>query len=313
MEDMKRKVIPAAVAIAVLLSGCENIYEGEMPDYLQDVKVSFNPVVESYDGSDAEDMAQGTDAGVFMMKYGTDFSPENIVCGISNTRFVTDAEGLLNVPQGSEDILFPEAADKYDFILYSPYSGTLGEGNTISVDINSPEAENLLYSDSAKGKYKSASAVKVEFRHVLAKVTMNITNGKGISEDDLRNLKVSFNGMNSKGTLDLRSGEVSGNDTPGTLHADVSADGKTAEVLVLPTDPDAVQEKRELVFSTGDVTHSYLFDAGHIFEMGKQYVLDVTVSVPGITVEITEITDWDVETEDGVSSLGGVSQDVASL
>ena len=299
---MKRTIIPI-FALAIIAAGCEDIYEGEAPNYLQDVKVSFNPEIEPYGESDSEDMAAGADAGVFMIKYGTDFSAENIINGMSNTRFVTDAEGLLNVPQGSGDILFPAEVGKYDFILYSPYRATLDAGNTISLDIDAEDTHNLLYSDSAKGKYKSASAVRVEFRHVPAKVRINLANGQGITEEDMRNLKVTFSGMYSTGSLDLLDGSVTCSGSSGELDADVSADGKSAEVLILPTDPESAAEERKLTFSTGGITHSYLFDTSQVFEMGKEYVLDVTVSVPGISVEITEIKDWTVETVDGVSSL----------
>ena len=84
---MKRTIIPI-FALAIIAAGCEDIYEGEAPNYLQDVKVSFNPEIEPYGESDSEDMAAGADAGVFMIKYGTDFSAENIINGMSNTRFV---------------------------------------------------------------------------------------------------------------------------------------------------------------------------------------------------------------------------------
>lgn len=299
---MKRTIIPI-FALAIIAAGCEDIYEGEAPNYIQDVKVSFNPEIEPYGESDSEDMAAGADAGVFMIKYGTDFSAENIINGMSNTRFVTDAEGLLNVPQGSETILFPAEANKYDFILYSPYRETLDAGNTISLDLDAADTENLLYSDSAKGKYKSASAVKVEFRHVPAKMSMNITNGQGITEDDLKSLDVTFSGMYSTGVLDLLKGSVSYTGEAGKLDAEVASDGKSAEVLILPTAPETAAGGRELIFSTGGVTHSYIFDASQVFEMGKEYVLDVTVSVPGISIEISEIKDWTVETVDGVSSL----------
>lgn len=83
----------------------------------------------------------------------------------------------------------------------------------------------------------------------------------------------------------------------------MASDGKSAEVLILPTAPETAAGVRELIFSTGGVTHSYIFDAAQVFEMGKEYVLDVTVSVPGISIEISEIKDWTVETVDGVSSL----------
>lgn len=217
---------------------------------------------------------------------------------------IADADGSLCVPENEPSIIFQQDASKVDFVLYHPWLEILPE-NGIPVDVSDPankEKYGTLYSNNATGKYKSQSPVKVEFRHIPAKIILEMTNGTGVEAEDLKSLQVEARGVYTAGLLALDTGIVTPAGNIGTISVPVSDDGRHAEYVVLPTN-ELPSSGRDLRFTVKDIAQTYSFDENLRFEMGKQYTLDVVIANPGIEVTIRTIEDWIVDDETGDAVL----------
>lgn len=287
-----------------LFSACEDINEGGGKDYNTEVEVTFASKIVAYDSNDTEEWDGGESVGVFMKKNKAGFAAEDIVNGVSNRRLIADADGSLCVPENEPSIIFQQDASKVDFVLYHPWLEILPE-NGIPVDVSDPENKEkygTLYSNNATGKYKSQSPVKVEFRHIPAKIILEMTNGTGFEAEDLKSLQVEARGVYTAGLLALDTGIVTPAGNIGTISVPVSADGRHAEYVVLPTN-ELPSSGRDLRFTVKDIAQTYRFDENLRFEMGKQYTLDVVIANPGIEVTIQTIEDWIVDDETGDAVL----------
>lgn len=287
-----------------LFSACEDINEGGGKSYNPEIAVTFASKIVAYAPTDTEEWTGGESVGVFMKKNKGGFAAEDIINGVSNRRLIAGIDGSLCVPENEQSIIFQQDASKVDFILYHPWSEMLSE-NGIPIDVGDQADKakyGTLYSNNASGKYKSQNAVKVEFRHIPAKIVLKITNGTGIEEEDLSSLRVEARGVHTAGVLSLETGSVSCAGSTGTISVPVSADGRHAECVLLPT-TELPAPGRVLMFSVKEIAHTYRFDENFRFEMGKQYTLDVVVSSPGIEVTIRTIEDWALDDETGDATL----------
>lgn len=287
-----------------LFSACEDINEGGGQNYNPEVAVTFASKIVAYAPTNTEEWTGGESIGVFMKKNKGGFTSEDIINGVSNRRLIAGIDGSLRVPENEQSIIFQQDASKVDFVLYHPWSEMLPE-NEIPIDVSDQVDEakyGMLYSNNASGKYKSQNSVKVEFRHIPAKIVLEITNGTGVEKEDLSSLRVEARGVHTAGVLSLETGSVTCTGSTGTISVPVSADGQHAECVLLPT-ADLPAPGRVLRFSVKEIAHTYRFDENFRFEMGKQYTLDVVVSNPGIEVTIRTIDDWILDDEIGDATL----------
>lgn len=292
------------LAVMAALPGCEDINKGGEPNYLLDVAVTFKSEIAAYDTTQDEAWEGGENIGLFMKKNQANLDAENIVNGVGNRRLIAADDGTMSVPEDEQDIMYQSDASKVDFILYAPWSEKLSN-NALTIEVgdqSATEKYDFLYSNNATGKYKSMSPVKTVFKHIPAKITMSVTNGEGITEEDLAALRIVCHGMYATGSFSLETGTIAytGDVTPITVN--VADNGRTAECVLLPTVEVPVLG-RMLKFTVNNIEHIHRFTEDFLLEMGKQYVLDVKVSVPGIDVTIREIKDWTVEDESGEAIL----------
>lgn len=278
---------------------CEDINAGGEEAKNPEIEVTFTSAVYEY-GADTE-WAGNESIGIFMKKNkAEDLSDGNIVNGTANRRFTAAADGTLSPASEEEAFIYQQDGSKVDFVAYYPYRTTVS-GGTLAIGSAGDNSE-VLYSNNATGKYKGKASVKLNFGRTTSKIIMNIANGVGVSEDDLETIEVKVNGMYTGGILNLATGNVEYTGSPETITATVSEAGKKAELVVMPTVSTPAAGRKIIFSAASGVSQIYDFAADHKFEMGKQYTLDVTFSISGIEVTISDITDWVVEEETGNAS-----------
>lgn len=285
------------VAALLLLGACGNDNEGTAPDGGDRVALEVSSGIESraYDNK-----WESNDAiGIYMLKTGTATISE----GAENRRYFTADGGSAFTATTEQTIYFPLDGSKVDFIAYYPYQKTLTNGafaldvstqtdlsaiDLMTAGVKSTEAEPL-----DKNHYK----VHFKFAHRLTKLELNISNGRGITAENLKGLKVEVTNQRTSGSYDPLF-EAFGVDSEPvqTVELNTNADGTLAQAILLPTTMDGINPivaGREFLFtlkSTGEVFRwSVPDDKG--FERGDKNIYNITINRSGPEVT-AEIIDW---------------------
>lgn len=295
MKSNKQSIL--MVAALLLLGACGNDNEGTAPDGGDRVALEVSSGIESraYDNK-----WESNDAiGIYMLKTGTATISE----GAENRRYFTADGGSAFTATTEQTIYFPLDGSKVDFIAYYPYQKTLTNGafaldvstqtdlsaiDLMTAGVKSTEAEPL-----DKNHYK----VHFKFAHRLTKLELNISNGRGITAENLKGLKVEVTNQRTSGSYDPLF-EAFGVDSEPvqTVELNTNADGTLAQAILLPTTMDGINPivaGREFLFtlkSTGEVFRwSVPDDKG--FERGDKNIYNITINRSGPEVT-AEIIDW---------------------
>lgn len=296
MKGNKQSIL--MVAALLLLAGCSNDNEGAAtPEGDGRVALEVSSGIESraYDNK-----WESNDAiGIYMLKTGTATISE----GAENRRYFTADGGSAFGTTAGQTIYFPFDGSKVDFIAYYPYQKTQTDGafaldvsaqtdlsaiDLMTAGVKSTEAEPL-----DKNHYK----VHFKFAHRLTKLELNISNGRGITAENLKGLKVEVTNQRTSGSYDPLF-EAFGVDSEPvqTVELNTNADGTLAQAILLPTTMDGINPivaGREFLFtlkSTGEVFRwSVPDDKG--FERGDKNIYNITINRSGPEVT-AEIIDW---------------------
>lgn len=227
------KLLSVIIAI-VLLTSC-NDTQVKYPD-----NPSNNKVQASFLGSisalktRASDKTWGAgDAiGVYALNEGEALATSAIYDEKSNVKYTTDGSSAFKA--ASDKIEFPDK-ENLDFIAYYPYQDNLST-YSYSVDVttqSSPAAIDLLYANNAKSRNKSNPSVALVFQHMLSKLVLNITTGKGLNSLD--GLSASVKDIVVDGTLNLVDGAVALGSSKKTITPVVSiaSDKKSATIMAI--------------------------------------------------------------------------------
>ena len=223
---MKNYLILATAALT--LAACSN--NGNEPAEPADgrVPVEFrasvgvtelqNPAEVTHTRAVDQTWSQADAIGIFMVKAGEAFLPDNISEEAENIRYVVNAggtEGTFSPVSGGTTIYFPMDNSGVDFYAYCPQGTVSREATThhylYAINVakqNNQEALDLLYSGNVKGKKKTDKTARFKFGHQLCKLILTVESGAGVSTDDMRNLKVTVNRQNTTATFDLTAGAL---------------------------------------------------------------------------------------------------------
>ncbi len=296
---MKNYLIPAIAALA--LAACSN-NENEPADRTdgQPIPVEFRASVGVTETRAVDQAWSATDAiGIFMVKAGQSFVPEQISEGAENIRYVVDAAATGTFKPDGTTIYFPMDNSEVDFYAYCPQGSVTKEETTThylyAVNVGTQtdqEALDLLYSNDVKGKKKTDKAITLNFNHQLCKVILTVELGEGTVAADMSGLTVKVNAQNTTATFDLTAGALkadAANTADITLHK--QADAYVYEAILLP---DAATT-RTFEF---DLNNGH--DAPFTWEMkkaltaGNKYTYTVKLNRTG--VEVTgQIGSWNTE------------------
>lgn len=227
--------------------------------------------------------------GIYMKKSDANWSD---AIQANNVKYITDGTSIFRVADAKKAINFPIDGSDASFVAYYPYKPVLPEME-YPVDIadqsNLP-AIDLLYSDNAKAVNSEQFDINLVFEHQFSKVILNI-----IPEDplhDLSGLSANITGVGTKATFSLENGELSAPIATGNISFNMSADGRTAEAILLPMQS---LENKELVLSIASNTFAFPLDKSiHIasFEKSTQYTYTITLTKEALSVSNAVISDW---------------------
>ena len=210
----------------------------------------------------------------------------------ANKKYVASDGGTLTAAPG-QTLRYPEEGTA-SFIAYYPYSASLN-GKTLAVSVDNqadPAKVDLLYSDNAKA-IAAGEAVDLAFKHKLSQIVIAV--GSDETLPDISGLKISLSGMNTQADFNLADGTLAAKESKANIDMNVSADGTTAEAIILPTTTlDGVKMTFVLDGKTFEWPVSVNGGAG--FEAGYKYMYTATLSTengkPAVTMGGASIESW---------------------
>lgn len=296
---MRKHLILATVALA--LAACSD-NENEPADRAdgQPVPVEFHASVGVTETRAVDQTWSAADAiGIFMVKAGQSFVPEQISEGAENIRYVVDATAAGTFKPGGTTIYYPMDNSEVDFYAYSPQGSVTKEematNYLYAVNVatqTNQEALDLLYSNDVKGKKKTDKTITLGFKHQLCKVILTVEPGAGISADEMNGLTVKVNAQNTTAHFDL---------TAGALKADAAnsanitlfkrADAYIYEAILLP---DAATGRTFEFDLNNSRDVPFIWNMGKALTAGSKYTYTVKLNRSGVEVS-GQIGPWNAE------------------
>lgn len=259
-----------------------------MPNSSSPVAVQFTSTldgsVKSQTKASGTNWSSGDQIGIFMKQSNQALSSGSIVDGADNINYTTTGNSQFTAVNSNETIFYPTDNSPVDFIAYYPYTTTLS-GFVYKIDVtdqSNQESIDLLYSDNSKGQTQNNIASELSFTHQLARITFTINKGEGIN--DLSSLNIVFGGLATKAEFNLVDGTLVKDDTSiSTFKAKVSADGTSAEAIIIPSDATT---GRTIKFSLGTASvFTWNIPVTTKFEKGKKYNYNITLKNSGGNIE----------------------------
>ncbi len=218
---------------------------------------------------------------------GTFASGENVMVRISNTgagewtdyTFTTGDAGAMTPPTPGP--YYPAGSQNIDIVAYYPASaGTSFSVATDQTADASYKASDLMFA-SVTNQAKQSTPVNLAFAHKMAKLSVNITAGEGVTSItgiSVLNVKptVSFN--QATGVVGAASGEATSIVMSNNGSAIIPAQTITGGLLSIVTD------KGTAIYSVTDKA----------FAAGQLYTINITVNLRAVGTT-TEITGWTSE------------------
>lgn len=235
-------------------------------------------------------------------------------------KYIADANGKLTVAPDEEIPRWSGSGDKKTVVAWYPYSDKLPE--TFTMEKGQSTDENYYKSDFllAKETEVAFGNPEITFRHLPAKVVVNVKIGDGVTEadvSDLSKLKVSIHNHFSDGwgAKTYTSGKINPKDgtvepLPNGTHKDslymnalprpASGFIKSFRALLVPQ----VLTKGVPFLKVYTIQHDWFYytpqsDGELSLEPGKKYVYNITVMKDGLSVVRYEDGDeWNTEEKD---------------
>ena len=187
--------------------------------------------------------ADGDKIGIFMTAAKETLSANSIKEGVDNVPYETNGSCSFSPISGGKTVYYPIDGE-VDFYAYYPQTTVSDYKVALNVaDQSKQEAIDFMYAKTT-GCHKTMPQVELKFSHQLSWLVLNVQAGNGLTEDDLKNLKVTIEDQNTTATFNLVDGTISdeGNLTNITMKT-VEA-GKIYEAILLPT----TSKTRKIVF-----------------------------------------------------------------
>lgn len=293
---MKRIDILAAAAMAAMVfASCskdETTPKGnEGPKEINLISTIDGPAKRAVDAS----WTQGDRIGLYMVDAGEDLADASISQSVKNLPY-TNSAGTNAFEAVGMAAYFPAAIHYVDFYAYYPHTESITADYKYPVNVSeqsSQEGIDLLYSDNVKNLNESADEVPLNFVHMLTKLVFVIKAGEGIGENDISNIEVSIEGMNTTSAFSLVNGTLGTAGTPAPITALTTNSGTRSEAIILPATVTGGKIKFDLKNSDDDV-FVWNIPAATEYKAGSRYTYTVSVEREG--VDITgSITNWNDE------------------
>ena len=173
-----------------------------------------------------------------------------------------------------------------------------------STEDNYKASDLMVGEPTSKPVYRTTSNVTLQFKHCLSKININIKVGDGVDANDLDGARVTIYTETNDATFDVQSGVITAVGSQGQAASpfvtvgDLTASGNGFEgmsAIIIPQDISAGSHFISIA-TNNQTTYRYnLPNTVNLisFEPGKAYTYNLTVRKSGLTLDSTNITDWD--------------------
>ena len=204
--------------------------------------------------------SDGDMIGIFMTGANQTLSADAIKEGADNVCYQTGGTVAFSPISGGKTIYYPIDGN-VDFYSYYPHTTVSDYKVALNVaDQTSQEAIDFMYAKT-EGYNKATPQVDLRFSHMLSRLILNVQPGNGLTEEDLKKLKVTIKDQNTTATFNLADGLISGEGNPANIQMKAIQVGKKYEAILLPTKSTT----REIEF---DLDNGY--DAPFVWKMDSE-------------------------------------------
>lgn len=296
---MKKQIVLTFIFL-FLLTNCNKEKEREVSGNTGRVALLVNGNINVQTRAHDKTWDKKDAIGIYMTVAGE----QVLVKDVKNRRYITwEGDGIFVTADAANTIYFPVDGSNVDFYAYYPYQAGLVNGNLpLDVSIqNNLAAIDLMVtkvlSSSTTPLNKQHSDVSFGFIHYLSKLELEIMPGKGISSDDLKQLKVEITGQRTSGSYNLLSGIFEVIATGGqSILLNTLDNGTSAQAILLPTTgiggSNAVIQGRKLVFTlASNEAFEWMIPDDKDFGSGEKNLYKITINRNSLNVS-SSIADW---------------------
>lgn len=207
---------------------------------------------------------------------------------------------------GSEVFYWKTADDEYSVMAWYPYFAE--KPTTFTVETNQHgdgyQKSDCLLSDQIMATFKGSN--NLTFKHLPAKVTINLKNGDGITAEEVTNATVDIvNQATTSGTINENGTVVQvspgGNEIlTNTLFATTSDVQKSVQALLVPQQMEKTQFIKVTTDSNGNKSEYFYTPENEIdgdLIAGHQYTYTITITKKGLQVEAVSAS-WKDDKQD---------------
>ncbi|OUP07607.1 hypothetical protein B5F34_10675 [Mediterranea sp. An20] len=208
--------------------------------------------------------------------------------------YTTGTNGTMTPPTGGQPY-FPTSGNGVNIYAYYPSGavtdmGASGVAFTVKTDQSTDaayKASDLMFGTAANPVSRQSSAIPVTFRHLLSKITVNLTSGDG--NPSLDGATVSLMNVRLDAQLTPSDGTVA--EGTGTQDESVTVTTGTGGSAIIPVQTVASGKQFIRVqLQTGGKLY-YTLPQNATFQGGKVYTYNIKVNLTDLEVT-SSITDW---------------------
>ncbi len=193
----------------------------------------------------------------------------------------------------STTIFYPTSGDKLSFIAYSPYQAS-ADDCIYDIDLSeqsAPEDIDLIVADDGVLYGNENPEVSLQLDHKLAKLTMTLKAGSGLTQDDLAGATVTLTDIAATGTYDLKDGTFTLSTDKQTITARTITAGSEYDVIIFPYALAVFDVEFYLPVTGKTYTWGLL---GESFTSGQDHAYVVAIDESKISISAATLSGWGV-------------------
>lgn len=291
MSNMKYVLFIAAAALALAAcTGDENLNDGPVA-----IRLSSSLEVQTRAASGIQGSAfdEGESVDIFITE-AVEADESATTTYPQPLTYTTGTNGTMTPPTGGQPY-FPTSGNGVNIYAYYPSGavtdmGASGVAFTVKTDQSTDaayKASDLMFGTAANPVSRQSSAIPVTFRHLLSKITVNLTSGDG--NPSLDGATVSLMNVRLDAQLTPSDGTVA--EGTGTQDESVTVTTGTGGSAIIPVQTVASGKQFIRVqLQTGGKLY-YTLPQNATFQGGKVYTYNIKVNLTDLEVT-SSITDW---------------------
>lgn len=302
---MNRKWLGSLAALCLLACSCaKDNTTGEDLTLKFKGSISNLQATTNTGGNAATAWSNVDEIGIFMVDHNT----TNVTEQHGNRQYRYD--GTAFSPAAGHEMYYPVSDTKVDFLAYYPYTNSVSLDAALPIDVSKQDKLadiDVLWAksnNSSAGFSKTVGvAVPLVFDHKLAKIVIATVAGDGLDTQDLswKDMSVEIEGMDTKTSLDLATGQLGQSSVPAVIVPFVRVKGSVYDAIVLPAEFTSAGDI-SFTFTIGADTYVWKSGVNEKFEAGKQYNYSITISKTAVILDNITIQDWTTVSRTGVAN-----------